>query len=214
MKAIDLSGHKFGRLTVIKFAHRKNSKRYWLCLCDCGQSKITTYNNLAYGQAKSCGCLKDQRADIAGKKFGRLTVLNFISVDKGRNSRWLCLCDCGNSKIICQAALSRGSTKSCGCLNREIAKERKLTHGKSSTKEYETWANMLGRCLNRTHPSYNNYGGRGIKVCEQWLKFENFYADMGDKPEGLSIDRINNDGNYELGNCRWATKSEQAYNRR
>jgi len=140
MKAIDLSGHKFGHLTVIKFAHHKNRKRYWLCRCDCGKSKITTYNNLAYGQAKSCGCLKGGRADISGEKFGRLTVLNFVSVDKGRNSKWLCRCDCGQLKIISQASLARGATRSCGCLCKELAEERFKTHGMSNSKEYETWA--------------------------------------------------------------------------
>ena len=125
---------------------------------------------------------------------------------------WLCQCDCGKEVIVRGASLTTGNTKSCGCLTTANA----VTHGKSRTDEYKAWGTMLQRCTNPRATGFDRWGGRGITVCERWRRsFENFLVDLGPKPSPQhSIDRINNDGNYEPGNCRWATKQEQIWNSR
>jgi len=149
--------------------------------------------------------------DLCDKKFGRLTPIKFSGPDKrSRSSLWLCKCDCGNEIITRRSRLINRETTSCGCLR---IKHGHNMNNKSST--YNSWASMKQRCKNKNIREYNYYGGRGIKVCDRWLKFENFLEDMGEKPEiHLELDRINNDGNYEPGNCRWTTRSEQNRNRR
>ena len=149
-----------------------------------------------------------------------MLILIKVRIKKNKNSQYFSLyrCDCGTEKEIMDSSVKRGNTKSCGCLLRENGrKTAKLntTHGMRYTKEYECWKSMKQRCSNPNKDGYKNYGGRGIKVCDRWLNsFENFYADMGPKPVGHSIDRINNDGNYEPKNCKWSSNSDQAYNRR
>jgi hypothetical protein len=123
-------------------------------------------------------------------------------------------CDCGTEKVVAFAYLRNGDTRSCGCLHRDQLKARLTSHGKSNSREYRIWSGMLRRCTNQKAANYENYGGRGISVCERWRNFENFYADMGVCPDGHSIDRKNNDSNYEPGNCRWATRTEQNNNSR
>lgn len=121
-----------------------------------------------------------------------------------------CLCSCGNEKVIREDSISSGKSKSCGCLNKEI----NTKHGGSYSRTYYTYYSMKNRCLNPQHENYHYYGGRGVTICDRWLKsFENFLEDMGERPEGCSLDRINNSGNYELENCRWATNQEQAINK-
>jgi len=167
-----------------------------------------------------------------GKRFGRLVVVaparDYITPSTGdRRRRWLCLCDCGKEKTIHESSLSRGYTKSCGCLNRELVLERNALHGAASrenrTPEFVVWVNMRQRCSNQTRPDWHNYGGRGIVVCPHWQEsFEAFLSDMGERPSPQhSIDRINNDGSYACpkccpptGNCRWATREVQTSNRR
>jgi hypothetical protein len=152
--------------------------------------------------------------DLTGQRFGRLVVSGQDGKTRSGGYAWACVCDCGNRKTVSSSNLRRSLIKSCGCLQAA----NRLFHGHSTrthrTRAYTCWSHMKSRCSNEKHPQYEDYGARGISVCERWMDFPNFLADMGEPQPGLSIDRINNDGNYEPGNCRWATQSEQNANRR
>lgn len=154
--------------------------------------------------------------DLRGRKFGMLTVL--CPVKRGdkvsRSKRWACRCDCGGTHEVRADSLKAGHTIDCGCRKKRRTKTSFTRHGKSGTPIYDTWKNMHARCYRTSYTYYKNYGGRGIAVCDRWHKFENFYADMGDVPPKLQLDRIDNDGNYEPTNCRWATRSQHMLNTR
>lgn len=143
-----------------------------------------------------------------GERYGRLVVIARVGKDRHLNYRYLCQCDCGAEKVVNSNSLRTGRTISCGC------KRREGTHQQTNTRIYHTWESMKQRCLNPNIPTWRYYGGRGITICDRWLDFSQFLADMGDRPEGTSLDRIDPDGNYEPGNCRWATMLEQTANKR
>lgn len=146
--------------------------------------------------------------------FGRLTVKK-----KASNTEWVCLCACGTSVVVKGHKLLSGNNKSCGCLKRSVLGDSTRTHGKAnsrvtgySNRVYGVWQAMRDRCSNPNRKDYYRYGGRGITVCKRWEKFENFLKDIGEPSLGLTLDRINNDGDYKPSNCRWATRKEQSHN--
>lgn len=158
------------------------------------------------------------KKDITGRRFGRLIAVEATDRRYRGSIVWSCLCDCGTVVSVNGCNLRSGASLSCGCLQKELAAKlgAKLlfVHGMCQSREHNTWASMIQRCTNKNATSYANYGGRGINVCERWLKFPEFYADMGDRPAGMSIDRIDNDLGYFLGNCKWSGRSEQERNKR
>lgn len=152
--------------------------------------------------------------DISNQRFGRLVAIAPTGEMRRGVSLWRCRCDCGETKIAAVNSLRGGLVRSCGCLIREVAAERQRTHGMHGTRTYKTWDCMIQRCSNPSSTSYPRYGGIGTTVCDRWRKFESFLADMGERPSGMSLDRIDSNKGYEPGNCRWSDTLTQARNRR
>lgn len=162
--------------------------------------------------AKNRTKLPPQVRDLRGMKFGRLTVVRYAGRASPKGALWECACDCGTIHTTRGRSLTSGSTSSCGCLWLDKQADRSTIHGGKGTRIYGIWQGMLRRCADPRHDPRGRYATRGITVCDRWRDFEAFRADMGDPPAGMSIERVNNDGDYEPGNCRWATQKEQMRN--
>jgi len=222
-KIRDITGQKFGRLTVLNYEYT-DRQAYWRFRCDCGNEKVLMGSRVANGKVQSCGCLlvekiiengKNKKIDLSGKRFGRLVVISETTKRQGTHIIWECICDCGNIHFASGGDLRRGGVTSCGCYAREVSSRINTVHGGEGTTEYIKWASMKSRCYYPKNESYSHYGARGISVCNRWRNnFGNFLKDMGKCPEGLTLERTDNDKGYSPGNCRWATVKEQNHNKR
>lgn len=221
---IDITGQRFGRWTVVGEVRDSAGKHAgWKCRCDCGNERTMRGSQLRNGKSKSCGCLSVDLArsrynDLTGMKFGRLTAIRRVE-NIGHKVAWECRCDCGRTVRVTGDALHRGTTQSCGCLHKEVTHNLLTTHGQSKGKLYGVYNAMKRRCYSEKDSHYKHYGGRGIKICDEWLGSGGFasfsaWAHEHGYQDGLSIDRVDNNGDYTPDNCRWADRFTQGCNKR
>lgn len=226
----DITGQKFNHLTAIRPIERNDhGEMIWEFRCDCGNvvNRVASYITNPRTKIKACGCLNKKgvpKIDMKGKQFTYLTVIDYAGTTGRRRTMWLCECKCGKRVKVDGAHLRDGHTKSCGCYNREQISNLNKKTGKTNTRIHYVYWNMRNRCYRESDSNYQSYGGRGIRVCDEWLGehgFENFleWAELsGYKPDAkrgeCTLDRIDVNGNYEPSNCRWVSQSVQCNNKR
>lgn len=226
-RAIEITGQIFGRWTVLSKAESKDGSPMWVCRCLCGVIRSVAGCNLRSGHSQSCGCERIEKViasassrsakrpmDFTGQTFGYWCAIE-LAKPRGKLKYWLCQCRCGTQKEISGNSLRAGTSKSCGCLRDNLLSSRQYQHGLTDHPIWSAWQHMKDRCQNPRNSKWEYYGGRGITVCERWQDFLAFAADMHPTwKSGLTLDRINTNGNYEPTNCQWATRSEQMQNTR
>lgn len=213
----DLTGQRFGRILVVTKGERRaaNGSIFWRCRCDCGTEKEINGTELVRGSTRSCGCIPSGRPpiDMTGQRFGRLVCVapsDQSSVGDG-TKKWLVRCDCGTVKLVRRQDLVNGGTVSCGCHAREQSRitASEITHGHARRERrsdtHRVWTNMKQRCLNERHPDYM---GDTVSICQRWMTFDNFLRDMGPKPHGLRLGRLDPSRGFNPRNCRWMSMSE------
>ena len=219
-KIKDITGQKFGKLTVIGkggYTATKRKSILWLCRCECGNEVFRTSAHLRQNYNSTCGkCNKINDEDYINKTYGYWTIISSAK-SKSRKKSFLCRCKCGNERVVNLDTLLLGKSQSCGCFHREMMKNKLTTHGQTGNRIMTIYFDIKNRCYCENNNRFKDYGARGIKMCEEWKNnsslfvewaFANGYSDE------LSIDRIDVDGNYCPENCRWITIKEQSQNKR